>query len=82
MGPVSDVFIGKQFSGKFRFEAEVLHLERSDAIYIVTLSVGNHLAKIVATEDEIKEIEAGDVVLVSSKAFNPLLIPLRKGSRL
>jgi len=78
-GPVSEVFIGKQFSGKFRFEAEVLQLERSDAIFIVTLSVGNHLAKIVATEDEIADIAVGDVVLVSSKAFNPLLIPLRKG---
>lgn len=77
-GPVSDVFIGKRFSGKFRFEAEVLQLERSDAIFIVTLSVGNHLAKVVATEEEAANISVGDVVLVSSKAFNPLLVPMGK----
>ncbi|MGH1364389.1 MAG: ABC transporter ATP-binding protein [Calditrichia bacterium] len=76
-GSVSDVFIGKEFSGKFRFQGEVLHIEQADAIFIVTLSIGNQLAKVVATPEEITNINIGDHVLVSSKAFNPLIIPLK-----
>jgi len=76
-GSVSDVFIGKEFSGKFRFQGEVLHIEQADAIFIVTLSIGNQLAKVVATPEEIATISIGDHVLVSSKAFNPLIIPLK-----
>ncbi|MDD2567627.1 MAG: ABC transporter ATP-binding protein, partial [Thiovulaceae bacterium] len=61
-------------SGKFKFSAEVLHIAQSDIVYIVTLLVGQDVVKIVANKSEIEGLQAGERVILSSKAFNPLLV--------
>ena len=76
-GPPADVFIGKKLSGKFKFEGEILQKQKSDAVYILTVSIGNNLVKVIATEEEAAQLQAGDRVIVASKAFNPILIPVR-----
>ena len=70
----SEIFGGSSLSGKFKFSAEVLHIAQSDIVYIVTLLVGQDVVKIVANKSEIEGLQAGDRVILSSKAFNPLLV--------
>jgi len=70
----SEIFGGSSLSGKFKFSAEVLHIAQSDIVYIVTLLVGQNVVKIVANKSEIEGLQAGERVILSSKAFNPLLV--------
>lgn len=76
-GAPADVFIGKKLSGKFKFEGEILQKQKSDVVYILTVSIGNNLVKVIATEEEAAQLQPGDRVIVASKAFNPILIPVR-----
>ena len=68
-----EVFINKQVSGKFQFTGEILHIEKEDVIYVVTILIGATIVKIVADASEIIDFKIGDKVNVASKAFNPLL---------
>jgi len=70
----SEIFGGSSLSGKFKFSAEVLHIAQSDIVYIITLLVGQDVVKIVANKSEIEGLQAGERVILSSKAFNPLLV--------
>jgi len=72
-GHPSNVFFNRQVSGKFQFTGEVVSIDKEDIIYIVSVLIGNNIVKVVATEDDIKELKQGDKVLVASKAFNPLI---------
>jgi molybdate transport system ATP-binding protein len=76
-GAPADVFIGKKLSGKFKFEGEILQKQKSDVVYILTVSIGNNLVKVIATEAEAAQLQTGDRVIVASKAFNPILIPVK-----
>lgn len=72
-GPPGNVFFNRQVSGKFQFTGEVVEIDKEDIIYIVSVLIGNNIVKVVATEEDIKELKQGDKVLVASKAFNPLI---------
>ena len=76
-GGITDVFIGKKLSGKYKFEGEILQIQKDDVVYIVTVSIGHNIVKVIATDKEVHDLDIGDRVIVSSKAFNPVLIPLR-----
>ena len=71
-GTPLEIFTNKQVSGKFQFTGEIIQVEKEDVIYIVTILIGTNFVKIVADENEIKNIKIGDKVIVASKAFNPL----------
>ncbi len=68
------LFENSQTSGKFRFSAKIMKIEKADTVYIVTLLIQNNLTKVVSTEEEILTMKVGDDVLVASKAFNPIII--------
>jgi len=68
------LFNGSNVSGKFKFSAKILKIQKADTIYIVTLLIGNNLTKVVAIKEEIDKMTIGDDVLVASKAFNPIII--------
>jgi len=68
------LFENSQISGKFKFSAKIIKIEKADTIFIVTLLIQNNLTKVVATLEEIKSMHVGDDVLVASKAFNPIII--------
>jgi len=78
-GTPGNVFFNRQMSGKFQFTGEVVSIEKEDIIYIVSVLIGNNIVKVVATEDDIKELQQGDKVLVASKAFNPLIKKIKIG---
>lgn len=68
-----DVFTNKHVSGKFQFSGEIVQIQKEDVIYVVTLIIDATFVKVVAQEDEIKDLTIGDKVIVASKAFNPIL---------
>ncbi|MDN3671072.1 ATP-binding cassette domain-containing protein [Echinicola jeungdonensis] len=68
-----DIFSEHRISGKFQFTGEVLELLPQGFIYIVTVMIGNNLVKVMADEQEGKQLRVGDKVMVASKAFNPVI---------
>jgi hypothetical protein len=72
-GPPSEIFINKGISGKFQFAGEVLNISKEDVIYIITVLIDQQLVKVVAEESTANQIAVGDKVLVTSKAFNPII---------
>ncbi|MGD9900191.1 MAG: ATP-binding cassette domain-containing protein [Calditrichaceae bacterium] len=76
-GSLTDVFMDKKLSGKFKFEGEIIEISRENVVFVVTVLIGNNLVKVIATDDEAGELKIGGRVIVSSKAFNPILIPVR-----
>lgn len=75
-GSPAEVFKAGQSSGKFSFAGEVLDIETADVVFAVTLLVGNQIVRVIATTDEVKNIKQGDRVVLMSKAFNPVLLPV------
>ncbi len=72
-GAPKDVFGGNTISGKFKFVGEIIEILPGDIVSIVSVLIGNDINKVVATNGEAKELRIGDKVIVSSKAFNPLI---------
>jgi len=65
------IFIEKEISGKFSFVGTILDIKNSDVIKIATVEIGDNLVEVIITGKE--EFKIGDNVLVSSKAFNPVI---------
>ncbi|MCH8124594.1 ATP-binding cassette domain-containing protein [candidate division KSB1 bacterium] len=75
-GNPADIFIDRKLSGKFKFEGKILALQKSDVVYIATISIGNNIVKVIASDEEARQFNIGDRVVVSSKAFNPILMKI------
>lgn len=76
-GSPSQIFTNQHNSGKFSFIGEVVAIKKEDIIYIVSVLVGNNIIKVVATLDETKEFTIGSTVHLASKAFNPVIQPIK-----
>ena len=72
-GAPADIFSDRHISGKFQFPGEVVEIEKEDILYMITVLIGNHMVKIIADEEDVKQLSIGDKVLVASKAFNPVI---------
>ncbi len=75
-GPPSQVFGERRLSGKFTFTGEVVEIVPDGVVNILTILVGNNLVRTVATDDEARDIRPGEKVVVSSKAFNPVVFKI------
>lgn len=75
-GDPGEVFGEDTLSGKFKFVGNILELQKDDFLTIVTVQIGLNLTKVVATEEEAKDWSVGDRVLVSAKAFNPIIMKI------
>ena len=75
-GPPAQVFGAGRASGKFSFAGEVLTIEAADVVYAVTLLVGPQIVRVIAAADEAAHLKPGDRVMLLSKAFNPVLLPV------
>lgn len=76
-GRPSEVFTDRRVSGKFQFTGVVMAIEPSDTVFAVSVLVGNQIVKVIATREEIAGLDIGGKVMLLSKAFNPMLIPVR-----
>ncbi|GAA3744122.1 sulfate/molybdate ABC transporter ATP-binding protein [Flavobacterium ginsengisoli] len=72
-GTPENVFSEQKISSKFQLTGEIISITKSDIIYIVQISSGNTIVKVVATEEEGREYKIGQKVLIASKAFNPVI---------
>lgn len=72
-GSVEKIFSATGTGGKFNFPGRILSIEKSDIVYNVSVLIGNNIVRVIACEDEIQGIGPGDSILVSSKAFNPII---------
>jgi len=72
-GKPKDVLLRTTGSQKFSFEGELLDIKKVDVIYIAIISIGQQLVEIVVTAEETKNLTIGDIVNVSTKAFNPTI---------
>jgi len=73
-GKPEDIFIQEKISGKFKITGEILKVEKEDMVFVLTVLTGNNILKVVATEEEAKNLKIGDKILIVSKAFNPIII--------
>lgn len=71
------VFSEQKISSKFQLTGEIISIAKSDIIYVVQVSSGNAIVKVIATEEEAREYKIGQKVLVASKAFNPVIQVLK-----
>lgn len=72
-GTPSEVFVNQNMSGKFKMAGEVLSIKKSDILYIVEVLAYNEIVKVTAVKSDIENLKIGDKVLLSSKAFNPIV---------
>ena len=70
-GTPRDVFIEKEISGKFSFFGIVIDIKSSDLAKILTVDINGNLVEVVYTNKE--DISIGDEVLISAKAFSPIV---------
>lgn len=75
-GSPEDIFLQEKLSGKFKITGEILKIEKEDVLFILTIQAGGNILKVVATENEIRNIKTGDKVLIASKAFNPIIMKI------
>jgi len=72
-GTPSSIFSAEKISSKFKLTGEIIAIEKSDVVYIVSVLSGNNIVKVIATSEEIKDLKIGAKVMVASKAFNPII---------
>ena len=72
-GLPSEIFINKGISGNFQFAGEVLNMSKEDVIYIVTVLIDQQVVRVIAEESTASGLAVGDKVMVTSKAFNPII---------
>ncbi|MDN6280573.1 MAG: ATP-binding cassette domain-containing protein [Psychroflexus sp.] len=73
-----DVFSEKKLSGKFQFTGQVLEIKKEGFLYLVLILIGTNIVKIVAEEDDVKNLATGDKIIVASKAFNPIIHKIKQ----
>lgn len=72
-GSPSNVFSEDKISSKFKITGEIVSIQRSDVVNIVSVLSGNNIIKVIATDMETATFSIGQKVLVASKAFNPMI---------
>lgn len=76
-GTAAELFLQQRVTGKFNLRAQVLAIRREDVIHIVSLLIGQDIVEVIVSEDEIQDLNAGDMVDVAAKAFSSII--LRQG---
>ncbi|MGB7402768.1 MAG: ATP-binding cassette domain-containing protein [Arcobacter sp.] len=72
-GKAKNILLKTSGSQKFSFEGELLDIVKVDVIQIAIVSIGQQLVEVVISNDEAKNLNIGQKVLVSTKAFAPLI---------
>ncbi len=72
-GKPGEIWIENKISGKYKFSGELLDKSKDDFMTILTVLIGNNVIRVVSTDKEAENFEIGDTLIVSSKAFNPII---------
>lgn len=72
-GTPKNILLKTQGSAKFSFDGELLDIIKVDVISIAVISIGQQLVEVVVSDEEVKNLQIGQIVSVSTKAFTPML---------
>ncbi|WP_419766411.1 MAG: ABC transporter ATP-binding protein [Arcobacter sp.] len=72
-GLAKDVLLKTNGTQKFSFEGELLDIVKVDVIFIAIIAIGQQLVEIVVGKEEAKNLQIGQMVQVSTKAFAPMI---------
>ncbi|WP_373035118.1 ABC transporter ATP-binding protein [Sulfurimonas sp.] len=72
-GKPKDILLRTSGSQKFSFSGELLDIKKVDVIYIAVIAIGQQLVEVVVSEDEAQNLNIGDAIEVSTKAFTPIV---------
>ncbi|EHT2733674.1 sulfate/molybdate ABC transporter ATP-binding protein, partial [Campylobacter coli] len=74
----NEFFTSSNLSAKLRLSATLLEMKKSDILVIFTLLLNQNIVKITLSEEEFlksyKDVKIGDTLLLSIKAFNPIIV--------
>jgi molybdate transport system ATP-binding protein len=76
IGNPMEFFSPQTLSGKLQLIGEVLKIEEDFPIAVVTLLVGSSIVRTVISTHEASALRIGAHAVISSKAFNPILLPI------
>ncbi|MDE5591987.1 MAG: ATP-binding cassette domain-containing protein [Helicobacter sp.] len=76
-GSPESMFLKQMPSGKFRQNGCILEISNNGLVFIVSVLVGHNIVKAIASKEEVEGMEVGDLVVLSSKAWNPILLKLK-----
>lgn len=76
-GSPSAVFLQHATSGKFRHSGVILEIQKSGLVYLLNVLIGGEVAQVVAQEEEIRDLKVGDNVMLSAKAWNPIITKMQ-----
>lgn len=77
-GKPEAVFSDNSVSGKVQITGKIARIDRQDTVNIVTVISGNNqIMKVIAFDSDLENLNAGDSVMVYSKAFNPIISKLK-----
>jgi molybdate transport system ATP-binding protein len=72
-GVSSDVLWNQQNNEDLKLVGEIIKIEKQSKLIIVSVSIGNNVIRTNVEEFETANLTIGDKVLVSFKAFNPMI---------
>ncbi|EPY6055497.1 TPA: sulfate/molybdate ABC transporter ATP-binding protein [Campylobacter jejuni] len=76
--PKNEFFTHSSISAKLRLSATLLEIKKSDILVVLTLLLNQDIIKITLSEEEFlkayQDIKIGDTLILSVKAFNPLIL--------
>lgn len=74
----NEFFTSSNLSAKLRLSATLLEIKKNDILMIFTLLLNQDIVKITLSEEEFlrtyKDVKIGDTLLLSIKAFNPIIV--------
>ncbi|EDO9554690.1 sulfate/molybdate ABC transporter ATP-binding protein [Campylobacter coli] len=74
----NEFFTSSNLSAKLRLSATLFEMKKSDILVIFTLLLNQDIVKITLSEEEFlksyKDVKIGDTLLLSIKAFNPIIV--------
>jgi len=78
VGTPDEVFLDFRVSGKFQVVGQIVRIEPQDAMFLVTVVTGtNQIVKVIAFDSDLIHMKLGDKVMVYTKAFNPIIMPIQ-----
>lgn len=72
-GTPEELFLDKKTTGKYKTIGTILTIQPSDVINIVSILSNNNIIQVIATNEEASNLSEGDKVMITSKAFNPII---------
>lgn len=75
-GDPMEFFSPQSLSGKLQLIGEVLKIEEDFPVSVVTLLVGSSVVRTVLSGEEASVLSVGSHAIISTKAFNPIVMPI------